>query len=364
MNGAEGKLVIMPRTKSDRIDVDLPENSLFLQEQTDTSADTPTNILVNGKSKQHQKVHKIPTDVNKEDWIERFKMGKEVDFITVPNNDYNPATQADYEVFNISKQGSRYRFRIIGGIGDIQPIRLSVEDHTFTVIAADSIDVESVSGLDALWVANGERYDIVIDTKSSPQKSPYKIYFYSPLNKKTEICSLAWLKYPDQTVDNTIEADCTSIRNLQLTKVLNPVPTDFSDWGNPDFIYPVNLTAVAQADSIDHVSVPVLGVVSTVLNTQYLSMKNMTFNNYSMAYPSDYPDVPFLFQSPTPSPKDNPGWCGIDCEPKWKDFVELETECSRYMPNTETCGIQQPPNQNETFKCHCPHVIKQPYFKP
>ena len=35
------------------------------------------------------------------------------------------------------------------------------------------------------------------------------------------------------------------------------------------------------------VIVPILSVVSTLLNTQYLSMNNMKFNKYSMDYPND-----------------------------------------------------------------------------
>ena len=85
MNGAAGKLISMPRNKSVRVDVDLPENSLFLQEwYPDTKDQTPTSLLVNGKSKRSPDHTKMPTDVDVEDWIKRFKMGKEVEFITVP----------------------------------------------------------------------------------------------------------------------------------------------------------------------------------------------------------------------------------------------------------------------------------------
>ena len=346
MNGAEGKLIIMPRTSSNRVDVDLPENSLFLQEWYPNTTDaTPQSILVNGKGKQHPQVFQC-IGLN---CLTKYKHGKFVEFEAIANPNYDAGeTQPNYEVFNITKTG-RHRFRIIGGIGDNVPIRVSVENHTFTAIAMDSVDIEPVENLDALWVSAGERFDIVVNlTEPEPSHTkPLRIFLFHGITKqagaKITICSLAWLKFPDQIVDHTIEADCEKMRKMEFKNVLNPAPTDFSKWGSSEgsgdvnYIYPVNLTSVDQA----------VGIEREPLNTQYISMHGMKFNNFSMSFPKNYSSVPFLFQSP--SSFHNCTQCGVTCQ-YW------DQDCQSLQP--DDCGESFPP----TEECDCQHLIQQPWL--
>ena len=77
---------------------------------------------------------------------------------------------SEYEAFYIRKLGTKYRFRIIGAMGESIPIRVSIENHNFSVISVDSIDIVPVHNLTALWITVGERYDIVINTKTEDMK--------------------------------------------------------------------------------------------------------------------------------------------------------------------------------------------------
>eukprot|EP00092_Neocalanus_flemingeri_P012988 GFUD01013998.1.p1 GENE.GFUD01013998.1~~GFUD01013998.1.p1 ORF type:complete len:754 (+),score=102.40 GFUD01013998.1:155-2416(+) len=352
MNGAAGKLIIMERKKDHtRVDVDLPENSLFLQEwYPNTNNTIQQSLLINGKGKRGKHCHK-PSD-DSDEFISNFKMGKQVSFTKYLCPPPNISTT--YEVFNVKEPGQKYRFRIIGGIGDDVPIRVSIENHKFSVIATDARDViKSADNFDALWVSAGERYDIVINTKKSFKKQAYKINVYHQHKNKTgpeiRLCTLAWLKYPRQTVPMNYTANCKAMAKEDLTRVLNPVPNKFSDWGNPNYIYPVNLTAVHQAHNIQE-----------VLNTQYItipidnSSTGFMFNNFTMPFAEDYPHIPFLFQSPSKNTKR----CGVRCV--WDSTGSPRgTNCSLHVP--EKCkpsGPSKYPNE----KCHCQHVIQQPWY--
>ena len=159
---------------------------------------------------------------NFEHFLVRFKMGMGLpcEFDEVPNPDYPSRPGAQYEVFNITEEnlGKIFRFRLISGIGEETFIRITIEEHTFTAIATDAIDIKETETLDALWISPGERYDILVQTKTSPKASPYKMrFFYAYQHNKTtdfRICSIAWLKYPGQTIDlNFDNLDCMNWGN-------------------------------------------------------------------------------------------------------------------------------------------------------
>ena len=244
-------------------------------------------------------------------FLERFKMGLPCYFDEVPNPDYPSRPGAQYEVFNITEEnlGKIFRFRLISGIGDEIYIRITIEDHTFTAIATDAIDIKETETLDALWISPGERYDILVQTKTgiSPNTSPYKMkffYTYQHGNKTLFRCSIAWLKYPGQTVDLKFEIpDCKNWGNEVFeNSVLNPIPNNITEWNSAKFIYPKDLRAKEQVTNIEN-----------SLNTHYIDMScgrtECNFNNFQMLYPkaksaeavaqSGYPDVPFLFQDPS-----------------------------------------------------------------
>ena len=358
LNGASGKLIVMPRNATFPVYtqgiVDRPENSLFLQEWYNTPlvSDTPESLLVNGKGKllKTKYVPKLQPGETKEQFLKSYKMGKAVFFEEVQNPDYPSDQKAQYQVFNISEEdkGKIIRFRLISGIGEEINMRVSIEEHSFTAIASDAIDIEETQPLDAVWLAAGERYDILVKSKSDTSGHPnaYKINIFSPYkhNSKThfELCSIAWLKYPNQTIDHTFEPDCKTMRNEKFNNaILNPVPNNFTEWKSKKFIYPKDLKAISQAQNIER-----------VLNTHYIAMSChdngnsaiCNFNNYQMLFPaaetaesvaaSGYSDVPFLFQSPS----NQSGRCGAVCN---------KTMCTNQGPSPD-----RPAN--------CSHILEQP----
>ena len=236
MNGASGKLIVMPRSNDPSVlcvptchlspVIDLPENSLFIQEwYTNITDDNAVSILVNGKGKvQNTRYNMSAAERSKGEnykhFLERFKMGLPCDFDEVNNPFYPSRPGAQYEVFNIAEEnlGKIFRFRLISGIGEDHNIRITIEDHKFTAIATDAIDIKETETLDALWISPGERYDILVQTKTSPKTSPYKMKFLYTYqhNKNTtyKLCSIAWLKYPGQMVDLKFEiSDCKNWGN-------------------------------------------------------------------------------------------------------------------------------------------------------
>ena len=356
LNGASGKLIVMPREPEDGI-VDRPENSLFLQEwyKNMSVSNKPESLLVNGKGKLLNTTYlaKLRPGETEDQFLNSYKMGKPVFFEEVENPDYPSDPRAQYEVFNISEteKGKLVRFRLISGIGEEINMRVSIEEHSFTAIASDAIDINETETLDAVWLSPGERYDILVKTKADTSGHPnaYKInifhsYAHNP-NTTFELCSIAWLKYPNQTVDHTFEPDCKSLRDTRFENaVLNPVPNNITEWESKKFIFPKDLRARSQAQGI-----------TRVLNTHYIDMScgevNCNFNNYQMIFPtaqtaasvaaSGYSDVPFLFQSPSIQS----GRCGPVCN---------KTACTNQEPSQDQVNcthiIQQPMAANDWFE--------------
>ena len=83
--------------------------------------------------------------------------------------DHSKHADTQYEIFKV-KFGQKYRFRVLGLIGQNFPIRFSIEGHKFTAIAADSIYIKPIRNLTNLWVAAGERFDIIVQTKKNTKK--------------------------------------------------------------------------------------------------------------------------------------------------------------------------------------------------
>ena len=225
-------------------------------------------------------------------------------------------------------------------------MRISIEDHIFTATASDAIEIEETQALGAVYLASGERYDILVKTKNdtSEHSSAYKINIlhsknYKYKNTTFELCTIAWLRYPGQTVNETFEPNCKSMREEKIENLmLNPVPNNFTEWNSSKTIFPKDLRAKSQARNIER-----------VLNTHYVNMScddGCNFNNYQMLFPkaqsagsvaaSGYQDIPFLFQSPS----NQTGRCGAVCN---------RTMCTNHGPLTS-------PQEPAT----CSHVLQQP----
>jgi len=82
---------------------------------------------------------------------------------------YTPVAEFSVE------EGKRYRFRLINAGVSMCPVEFSVEGHELTVIATDGIDIKPVKTA-SLVSHNGERYDVIIDTREMKKKT-YKIKF-------------------------------------------------------------------------------------------------------------------------------------------------------------------------------------------
>lgn len=59
------------------------------------------------------------------------------------------------------KKNQTYRFRVIQA-GTIYPLRVSVDNHNFSVVASDGYDLEPVE-CESFIINPGERYDFVLN---------------------------------------------------------------------------------------------------------------------------------------------------------------------------------------------------------
>ena len=96
--------------------------------------------------------------------------------------------------------------RIVGMQINFFPIRISIDAHRFSAIAADSLYIEEIENLEYLWINSGERYDILVKTRKevSNLKTAFKmrfIGFTDWTDNSTALCSIAWFKYPHQEIE-------------------------------------------------------------------------------------------------------------------------------------------------------------------
>ena len=90
--------------------------------------------------------------------------------------------------------GKKYRLRVIDVGVSLCPVEMSIEDHDMLVIASDGADIQPVK-VQSLVLHNGERYDVVIDTRLKKSKS-YVIKFGGLMDcGANDIHGLALLTY-------------------------------------------------------------------------------------------------------------------------------------------------------------------------
>eukprot|EP00092_Neocalanus_flemingeri_P019227 GFUD01020828.1.p1 GENE.GFUD01020828.1~~GFUD01020828.1.p1 ORF type:complete len:939 (-),score=141.75 GFUD01020828.1:668-3415(-) len=368
-NGAYGALIIKEKVKDDRIDVDNAKNTLVLQEWYESSTkQIPRSILINGKGRINGEAkYKAMNGKDELEVISNYLKGKGGQFQVEKNEDYNkPDTfKTDYAEFDVQLK-QRYRFRVIGAISQNFPLRLSIDGHKFTAIAVDSLNIKLVPELTDLWLAAGERYDIVVHTKKSKeQEYAYKIKVYGyahPNDKKHPLCTIAWLKYPGQKTDPSYvtPSDCNGFDTPSFdtpSKTLNPVPNNYAAWQNrikatklqnPGItgdIFIADLRATKPQPTINIFSG---SGHSALLNTHYIEFAgNITFNGLRMTYP----DVPFLLQDPAKE-KDR---CGSECDftAAFKPGKDPVTHSKCTKKTSSACPAGEP--------CKCQHVIKEPW---
>lgn len=334
-DGAYGVLIIMPNMtkEDDNFDVDDTKNTIIIQEWYESPTNqTIRSLLINGNG----------------------RVGKD-DFIT------------NYTVYNINEPGQRYQFRVVGAISQNVPLRLSIDEHMFSAIATDSQNIEPVHNLTDLWVAAGETYHIVVQTSNITDYSlgiAYKIRVFGyenpsgPWKKRGPYCTIAWLKYPKQTVNHTYVTDneCTGFDLEYPRRTLNPVPNNFTQWEER-----LKTNSTAQHSMTGNIFINQLRALKIkpslamkndkmLLNTHYIELVGVTFNNISMIYPK----IPFLLQQPSH------GECGSVC-----NFTVIPTtnvtvaEKTRYI--TTNCSTKMPERCTVGEHCQCQHVLKLPF---
>ncbi|GAB6021782.1 hypothetical protein CHUAL_004359 [Chamberlinius hualienensis] len=110
------------------------------------------------------------------------------------------------------KSGFKYRFRMCNNANSECPTKISIDNHTMTIIAADGIPVKALK-VDSIISGPGERYDFVVHANYSDGN--YWIRFQSTGN--FDYCSASYsaanLKYED-----SIDRD--------LTQLYEPIKSD------------------------------------------------------------------------------------------------------------------------------------------
>jgi len=132
-----------------------------------------------------------------------------------------------WQVFSVHPDiCSSYRFRLVSSVSLHCPIIFSIEEHSFTVIATDGEYLVPEEKVSSLTLANGERFDILIDVSQHKERSYVMRFGGSPgefANCK-DLSALAFLQYGQSHVDQSLEPDydeCISVPGRHV----NPVPT-------------------------------------------------------------------------------------------------------------------------------------------
>jgi len=121
---------------------------------------------------------------------------------------------------------SYYRFRFIGAMDLHCPVQVTIEDHSFTLIATDGEYVIPEEDVATLTLANGERFDILIDV-SHHQEKTYEMRFSGSPGDFTNckgLSAIAFLQYGSSEVDQTRETDYQTSASVPGRHV-NPLPT-------------------------------------------------------------------------------------------------------------------------------------------
>lgn len=76
------------------------------------------------------------------------------------SNITNPSVKGLLSSYHVD-EGKSYKFRIVGASSNVCPLQLQIENHNFTVVAADATRVKPFTA-DTLFVVSGERFDIIV----------------------------------------------------------------------------------------------------------------------------------------------------------------------------------------------------------
>jgi len=315
-NGAYGALIIKEKMPiknplgSDDV-IDDAKNTLLIQEWYESSFNqTPVSILINGQGRVAEK--KLS---GSDEEISNHLHGTGGSFSYIPNSEFEGANfSTSYNTFYVNWPGFVYRFRIISAISQNFPLRLSIDDHRFTAIAADSRKIEPLHNLTDLWIAAAERFDILVQTKNVTWQDgglPFKIRLFGHSDPSTykqdqvgpSLCTIAWLQYPNQNPEPNYVTpyDCAGFKELPSSpRTLNPLPTPQKF--KQRLKYPVWRDDTAKQGDIFVADLRDMGQQEDIKNIEKKSGETMyyeffgdlAFNRQKMTFPN----VPFLLQDP------------------------------------------------------------------
>lgn len=105
----------------------------------------------------------------------------------------NESIDAILSMFHVD-EGDKYRFRVISASSNVCPITFQIENHNFTAIAADSIDVKPFTA-DTLYITSGERFDLILHANHITTEFWIRIKAVDPCLDADAIEEFAVLKY-------------------------------------------------------------------------------------------------------------------------------------------------------------------------
>lgn len=106
----------------------------------------------------------------------------------------NKSINGILSVFHVD-EGLKYKFRVIAAISNVCPITFQIENHDFTIVAVDSVDVKPYAA-DNIYLTSGERFDIIIDANRKTHDSHWiRIKAVHPCMNADAIEGFALLKY-------------------------------------------------------------------------------------------------------------------------------------------------------------------------
>jgi len=210
-------------------------------------------------------------------------------------SDYH-TTKQPWQVFTVHPATcSSYRFRLVSSVSLHCPVIFSIEDHNFTVIATDGEDIQPEESVASLTLANGERYDILVDVLDHEKRTYVMRFGGSPgeFTNCKDLAAIAFLQYEDSAVHQRQEPDYEECVNVH-GKHVNPLPSVVV----PPYQQPIPVTSLHSSSPLEQQQQPdktfylLLGD-----GDQGAHVNNISFDLNTLTAPlltADHPDLDSL----------------------------------------------------------------------